>query len=443
MNVNALLLRTSFWVSDFLKGSPIRKPYREICYIQEHSYEKTFPYREKKLLDLLSFARKHSLFYANISRSDLKLFPVMNKLSLIQSYDAIRVAEENIPGQEGPVFIQTTSGSTGVPFRIPQDTQKRCRRVAELKYFGKIVGFKTHDKLIHLRTWNKWQKKTSKQIKKENIIPFDIACLNNENLQCLCELLQSSEAVCLRGYASTLGKLAEYANGKNYSFPHLKIAIAGAETLFDDVRMLYKRVMKSDIISQYANEECGIMAQEMIGQSDDSNPMYLNYASYFFEFLKMNSDEPAEFGELGRIVITDMHNYAFPLIRYDTGDVGMLLPPDEHSHGYPILGKLGGRIFDLTYSTTGIPIYPLTFGRILKHYENIVQWQFVQEGEKEYYLNLILRKEDPVIESVIDKFKEYLGDDAQITIRRVDDIPILASGKRKCVVNNWEAKNDK
>lgn len=438
MDLNAYYLRAKFWIEDYLKGSPIGKPYNEVKYIQEHSYEEGLPIREKALHNLMDFAREHSAYYKNIKGYDLKSYPIMNKATLLEHYGEIKVAPAEIPGQQGEVHIQTTSGSTGTPFKIPQDTLKRQRRIAELKYFGKMVGFRTHDKLIHLRTWNRWQQKTAKQIKSENIIPFDIAIMDDASLKRLCELAVSEKAVCLRGYASSLGKVAEYADGKGYQFPHLKIAIAGAEALQDDTRALYKRVMKSEIISQYANEECGIMAQERIPTKDTDNCMYWNYSGYYFEVLKFDSDDPAEYGELGRIVITDLHNYAFPLIRYDNGDTAVLLPPDEYSNGYPVLGKLFGRRFDITYSTTGAAISPLTYGRILKHFDTISQWQFVQEGEKEYKLKVVMRSEDSNLDSIVDQLKEYIGKDAIVTIEKVSDIPVLASGKRKPCVNNWK-----
>lgn len=440
MDFNAKYLRIKFWINDFLKGSPIGKPYREIKFIQEHLYEQGLPIRTSALHNLMDYARANSPFYKEIKGYDLKNFPIMNKISLIEHYNEICVNEQKIPGQQGAVHIQTTSGSTGTPFRIPQDTKKRLRRIAELKYFGKVAGFRTHDKLIHLRTWNKWQQKTPKQIKTENIIPFDISKMGNEDLKRLCDLIVSSKAVCLRGYASSLGKLAEYADGKGYDFSHLRLAIAGAEALQDDVRATFKRVMNADIQSQYANEECGILAQERVPTLPSDNKMYLNYASYFFEFLKLDSDEPAEYGELGRIVITDLYNYAFPLIRYDNGDTGVLLPPDKYSKGYPILGKLYGRKFDLTYSTSGIPIFPLTYGRILKHYSDIIQWQIIQEGKNNYTLKVILKKNPDVamIPEIILQLKEHLGNDAIISVEEVTDIPVLASGKRKSVVNLWK-----
>lgn len=440
MDINALYLRIRFWIKDFLKGSPIGKPYNEIKYIQENSYEIGLPFRKEALKQLLNHAKKNTEFYKHIHGDDLKSFPIMNKTTLLEHYDEIRVEKSKIPGQIGDIHIQTTSGSTGTPFKIPQDTKKRNRRIAELKYFGKIAGFNSHEKLIHLRTWNKWQQKTLKQIKEENIIPFDIARMADEDLKQLCKLVISSKAVCLRGYASSLGKLAEYAKGKGFRFPYLKIAIAGAESLQDDVRALFKKVMGADIQSQYANEECGILAQERVPTQEKDNPMYWNHSGYFFEVLKLDSDEPAQYGELGRIIITDLYNYAFPLIRYDNGDTAILQAPDKFSRGYPIIEKLYGRRFDLTYTTSGIAVHPLTYGRILKHYENIVQWQFIQNSKDAYQLNVITRGNEDFSE-ITNQLKEYLGFDANITIKQVEEIPVLASGKRKPVVNNWKKEN--
>lgn len=138
--------------------------------------------------------------------------------------------------------------------------------MAELKYFGEIVGFKTHDMLIHLRTWNRWQSKTPKQIKKENIIPFDISQMGDKELGELCEIINKNKALCLRGYASSFDLLARYIKDHNIECPSVKI-ITFSEALHDDVRNIVKENIKCDIISQYADEECGIMAQERVRQN--------------------------------------------------------------------------------------------------------------------------------------------------------------------------------
>ena len=180
------------------------------------------------------------------------------------------------------------------------------------------------------------------------------------------------------------------------------------------------------------------MAQERVPTSEKDNVMYLNHADYYFETLKFDSDEPAGYGELGRIVITDLHNYAFPIIRYDTGDVGMLLPPDKFSHGYPVLGKLFGRRMDLCFTTDGNVFSPMAIGRIMKHYDFVSQWQFIQKEEKRYCLKLIYEKENVAMADLLHSLKEVVGQDAKIDIVKVDEIPVLASGKRKPVVNEWK-----
>ena len=444
MDIHALYLRNKFWLDDYIKGMPIGKPYKEIKYISEHQKKESDGIRERKLHAILNYARTNCSFYKGITSDDLSSFPVMNKLKYIDNYDLIKVAENAIPGQVGKVHIQTTSGSTGTPFAVPQDTLKRNRRVAELKYFGKIVGFKTHEKLIHLRTWNKWQSKTARQIKTENIIPFDISQMGGVKLQELTSLMRDSKAVCVRGYASSLDLLANYVIGHPMEFPHLKVCIAGSEALHDDVRAKVKKYLHCEIISQYANEECGILAQERIPTKEKDNVMYLNNASYFFEFLKLDSDKPAEYGELARIVVTDFHNHAFPIIRYDTGDVGILGKPDAYSNGYPVLEKLYGRRFDVCYTVDNSPFSPMTVGRILKHFSDIAQWQFIQKDKCEYVLKVVMRTPvsvDEYLRPAVVDLKEVLGHSAVLKIEKVDDIPVLASGKRKPVVNEWKNGN--
>lgn len=365
----------------------------------------------------------------------------MDKLNLTANYESIVISPANIPGQVGDVFIQRTSGSTGVPFAIPQDTNKRNRRIAEIKYFGADVGFKSHEKLIQLRTWNQWQKKSAKQIREENIVPFDIKRMGENDMKELCDLIISEKAVSLRGYASSFDRLSKVAQKYNYRFPSLKIIISTSEALEDDVRASVKKTLGCDIISQYANEECGILAQERIPTNDTDNKMYFNWAGYYIEVLKIDKDEPAEYGEIGRIVVTDLHNYAFPLIRYDTGDTCILAEPDEFSNGYPVMAKLYGCRFDLTFTSDGTPIYPLAYGRVLKNYPAIHMWQFVQTGESEYHLRLKLNAaEESDLNSIKQNILDIIGHSASLHIDIVDDIPVLKSGKRKPVVNEWNVK---
>lgn len=439
MAMLSTVLRCNFWIKDFLKGGKIWSHYRNIRYLQSNSQLSQIQ-RERMLSELLCYAKNNTKFYKNINSSNLEDFPVVNKGILQEHYDEVLIPEDANPFQHGGKYhIQKTSGSTGTPFAIPFDTRKRTRRIAELKYFGKIVGFKSHDKLVQLRIWTKWQNKSRLQSFWENIVPFDISNLNDANLQLLCDTINKTEALCLRGYASSFDLLSRYVGEHHLKLPSVKIIIAGSETLFDSTRLLVEKNIGCNIISQYANEENGILAQECIGDVD--HRFHLNQASYFFEVLKFDSDEPAEYGELGRLVITDLFNYAFPIIRYDNGD-NCIMELDEATNT-PYISKLFGRRLDMIYNTQGEPVFPMILARILKNYSWIQQWQFFQMSVNEYILKLISNKDKTQFKDendILNQLKETLGNNSKIQIEYVDEIPVLNSGKRKSVVNLCEQK---
>ena len=186
------------------------------------------------------------------------------------------------------------------------------------------------------------------------------------------------------------------------------------------------------IVECYANEENGVLAQQKVSD----NNYYLNNGSYIFEILKLESDEPAEYGELGRIVITDLYNYAFPMIRYDTGDTAILEKGNDISGGWDYVSKLYGRRLDLIYDANGNPIHPMNFARVLKNFSGIKQWQFIQKTEKEYLLKLnaeINIDQKRIIQEILN-----IVGNGNVSIEFVDDIPVLASGKRKPVICEWK-----
>lgn len=199
--------------------------------------------------------------------------------------------------------------------------------------------------MLQLRIWTSWQSKSKIRAYRENIHPFNIADMSDDNLADLCAIINKYHITTIRSYASSYRIIADYVRRNNVSLPSLKVCIAGSEALEEDVREAVKKYMKCDIISQYADEECGILGQEDV--KGQPNVFYLNHASYLFEVLKMEEDKPAQYGELGRVVITDLTNRAFPMIRYDTGDLAIKHAPDDTSGGREYFSALYGRRVDL------------------------------------------------------------------------------------------------
>lgn len=438
MSFDGFIKRNLYWMKDFLRGRVVRKHFISLKNeLKNVEYGRTV--QINNLERLLNYATKYSQFYQKYSGLPLKEFPVVNKNILNQNYDKVLIPIQFIPEQETlNIHIQKTSGSTGTPFCVPQDSRKRHRRVAELKYFGEDVGFKSHERLGQCRIWTKWHSKSKKQIFWENIIPININKMDDETLSKLCEIVKKEKIIALRAYASWYDKILEFfevGKGDLNDFKKVKVAISISEALNEETRERFLSLLNIPIVECYADEEGGILAQQKIG---DTN-YYLNHPSYYFEFLKLDRDEPAEYGELARIVFTDLYNYAFPLIRYDTGDIGILQcgKTNKASYGWDYMSNLYGRRLDLVYDVYGNPIHPMNFARVLKNIEGILQWQFIQRGEKEYVLKLNTKNLSDKTK-IIEEVKGILGEAAYIVVEEVDEIPVLASGKRKCVVCEWK-----
>ncbi len=436
MSIGGFFKRNFYWMNDRFHGSKVRRHFDEIGVVLKDA-QSGREIQQKKLQQLLLHATTYSEFYKPYAGKSIKDFPVTTKNVLNENHDAVAVPFDNIPEQETEkIHVQRTSGSTGTPFAVFQDSRKRYRRIAELKYFGEDVGFKSHEKLGQCRIWTKWHSKSRWQSFKENIIPIDISKIDDVSLNEVCETIRKNKIVSLRAYASWYERLVSYLerSGRDAAcFKSVKVAISISEALNENTRQKMKELTGVPIVECYADEEAGILAQQKVGDTS----YYLNHAGYYFEILKMDKDEPAEYGELGRIVLTDLYNYAFPLIRYDTGDTAVLAKGNIKSNGWDYMSKLYGRRLDLIYDTSGNPVHPMTFARVLKNIPAIIQWQFIQKDEKTYCVKLNVSK-DVNMEEIRSEILLIVGEDADIAFEQVDDIPVLASGKRKPVVNEWK-----
>jgi phenylacetate-CoA ligase len=213
---------------------------------------------------------------------------------------------------------------------------------------------------------------------------------------------------------------------------HIKTIIAFAEALPERTREKLKKAFNCTIVSLYSNQENGMLAQECA----ENKEFHVNSASYHVELLKIDTDDLASVGEPGRIVITDLFNHAMPLIRYDTGDIGISKDAAECGWNSQVFSSIEGKIFELIFDTRGNRISPNTISLYMWPFDKILQFQFIQENARQYVLKLNGAEGYYEDATFVDLYKGVLGQDAEIGIEHVHEIPVLESGKRRSVVNN-------
>ncbi len=423
-----------FWSLDGLRGSKVGNYFNDIEAINENPKSDSSEKRHKKHLnDLLVHARDTVAFYKNadIPEAHLQHFPVVDK-------NIIRENFEDFQSQkfaDKKKFKVTTSGSTGTPFSVFQNSDKRKRNRADSLYFTKKVGYKIGARLFFMRIWGDlgFKKKIGNFI--QNIAPIDVLRLNEEEIPDLVRAIsQSGGEKSLLGYASAYERIVNYLDRRKETIDFGKVnsIVAIGEALEDATAEAVQRHFKCPIYSRYSNNENGILAQ----QTPLSGKNFLiNTASYVFEILDMEKDVPVEDGTLGRIVVTDLFNHAMPMIRYDTGDLGIHENVVCGDQSYPVLSRIEGRKMDMVFDSEGRAISSFLFTNKMKEFTGIKQFQFIQYGPQTYEFKLNVEPSFDGEQQLIEAFKIPLGPEATIDVHYVDAIPLLSSGKRKKVVN--------
>lgn len=418
-----------FWFLDFLKGSPILKNLKEIQNINNSNDQALIEkYINKRLGELLKYAKNNVPYYQKYERAELSDFPIINKLIIRDNFDDFR----SVLFINKKTYQVVTSGSTGLPFKIIQNQNKKYRNTADTIYYASKANYSLGNILVYMKIWNKFNRKSNLKKILENIYPVNVLNLSDHEIKkIICDLNKQKE-IHILAYVSAIEAICSYIKRNNVTFSFsVKSVITMSESLPEKSRIFIQKTLKTHVFSRYSNVENGIIAQQL----NSTSHFYVNIASYYVEVLNLDIDIPVKEGEIGRIVVTDLFNYAMPIIRYDTGDIGIL---ETDSRGIIILTSIEGRKMDAIYNTNGQLLSSFIVTNSMWNYSELLQYQFIQTGEKSYTFKLNIKKVFDREEELQKEFLNFLGNDAKIQIEYVDEIPLLDSGKRKKVVNIWK-----
>ncbi len=424
-----LLRRHFYWTLDLIKGNRIKKNYDEIKKILENKdFDQAMTIGRTNLTNLIDHSTSTTPYYKKYSNTkELENFPVINKNIVLDNYDDFK--SKSFLNKK--LYKASSSGSTGIPFSIYHNKEKRNRSTADAIYFLEKSGGKIGNKLYYFKLWDYTNHKNRFIRFFQNIEMHSVMKTTDLDIFRLVSKIENSNSdSTFLGYPSFYEEICKFLDRSNYMPKNGKVKsiISMSEGLKEYERNGMSIYFKAPIFERYSNEENGILAQ----QTYNSNESYiLNWASYYIEVLNFDSDKHVKSGDLGRIVITDLFNYSMPLIRYDTGDTAIYL---EKENGFPTFEKIYGRRMDIVFNTNGEVISPFIFYRILE-FGNIKQFQFIQEKENQYLFKINGNSKEFSEKGATIFFKEYLGENALLNFEYVKEIPLLSSGKRKKVVN--------
>lgn len=228
-------------------------------------------------------------------------------------------------------------------------------------------------------------------------------------------------------YPSNVLQLAEASINEGVGIPTLKEIGTLGEVVNDTVREAARRAWGIPVVDCYSCREAGLLAIQCPERED----MYhIQSESVLLEILDEHG-RACEAGEVGRVAITVLHNFAQPLIRYEVGDYAEAGPPCSCGRGLPTLRKIVGRSRNLLMLENGCRILPDFRIRQWPSIAPISQAQLVQKSVEHIEVRAVCHRELSAVEEsrLAEHIRAKLEIPFRITFVYLDEISRPSSGK--------------
>jgi phenylacetate-CoA ligase len=270
--------------------------------------------------------------------------------------------------------------------------------------------------------------------KLQNIRLYDSFDMSDDKMALYHKELTSYKPEVIIAIAGSIYQMARYLRENNIvpNYPRKGI-VTSAETLTDEMRETIESVFGKIVFNRYGCRETGLLAFE----DEEHKGLHVNFPGNFVEICKHNTTVPVWEDE-GDVLITTLTQKHFPLIRYQVGDVA-IQTKDKCSCGRnsQLLRKVSGRSSDFVTAINGSKIHGEYFSHILRVGDKVRQYTAIQKESDLMVIDIVLAEalSNQERQSILNSFRNNLGEEMRIEFNEVDYIPPLPSGKRRFVIS--------
>jgi phenylacetate-CoA ligase len=214
----------------------------------------------------------------------------------------------------------------------------------------------------------------------------------------------------------------------------LKCVITTSEVLTDYHKKLIEGVFSTRVFNEYGSGELGSVAHEC-----EEGSLHLSAENMIVEII--DGDRPSDAGEIGELVVTELNNYASPLIRYRTGDFASLSTEQcRCGRTLPVIENVFGRAYDTLRNSRGRLFHGEFIMYIFEEAEKknlgIRAFQVTQEDIRSLRIRIVPGEQygQAAEDFITRRIKEYFDHDAVIRFERAEKIERTASGKMRLII---------
>ena len=336
------LERSQWWRSEDIEAQQLRQ-LRELA---GHALANVAYYRDLAKARALPAG-------AALTQESLRQWPILRKRDVLELDSALNASAW--PKEHGRRISSATTGSSGHPVRLAFTEAAQFVTHAlvlrnyfwhELDFSGKLAVINPH---LEEARGPDWGLITGAAFRTGPIATLGIGAHIDRQLEWLC----AEDPAYLQTRPTNLRAILRRSRELGLRPRALRAVITQSEMLHAGLRELARETWAVPIIDTYSCGEFGLLAL----QCPRHDHYHVQSESVFLEVLDEDG-APCPPGAIGRVVVTSLHNFAMPLIRYELGDYAEVGAACACGRGLPTLKRVVGRVRNLACDPTGRRFWP-------------------------------------------------------------------------------------
>lgn len=330
----------------------------------------------------------------------------------------------------------TTGGSTGNPLQFPKWSSENSYAEPSVWYVRSFYNITRSDKMFRLWGHSHTMGKGLSRIKNKIIfgigLPligykrFSAYDLSEEKLKEAGEEILKFKPKYIIGYSKALYMLAKANKERKKEFHKLKLkAVLGAAEGYERTE---DREFVAEVFGCPAGLQYAAMETNYIAQTHPDGMYKALWKNNIIECV----DEEGHPAETGRILLTSLYPRAFPLVRYELGDIISGCQKDNNS--VYSFKEIKGRDNDFLMLDDETPIHSEGITHAIKFSDKISAYQIRYTKDNIY--TIYIRSNEKVNDNDVSEIRKRLGQVdtrlSQLQIKQVDELKQTLAGK-----TNW------
>ena len=441
---NSVFRSLVFPALEWYSGTTIHQHLAGLNKSQWWSKDQIEELQNKKLRTLIRHAYDNVPYYHRIfsqrgitpesikTKDDLEKIPVLTK-------DDIR---KNLPDliagniRTSDMIESHSSGSTGEPLKYYIDKRSYSAGWAQTFRCWSWAGFQLGDPYvkISLNPRTSMVKKIQDRLLQTKYV-YAMGITDTTIAQEM-EKIREFNPKIIRNYASHMYTMAKLMEKNDIQYQGATVTTTGS-MLFPQYRKVIEKQFDCKVFDAYGGESTAVSFE-----CEEHNGYHISDEDVIVEFLKEGEHVIPD--ERGRIVFTNLDNFAMPVIRYDIKDIGTYSDePCPCGRGLSLMTSVEGRDSDIIMTPSGDFIVVEFFVILFEYMAGVDQFQVIQDSIDHLTIKIIKNEQftDNELQHIRNEIRKRAGPDVRLTIEFVHDIPLYGrEGKRRLVLSNVPLK---